>query len=80
MPASLYFRQNTRRSHLSKPLAFPRLRFTPALLIITSFHQSLCETAHEWTAGSLAEGGERWGAGVGYAVAKMSAARCWLFP
>lgn len=78
MPASLYFQQNTRRSYLSKPLASPRLRFTPARLIITSFHQSLCETAHEWTAGSLAEGGgevER-----GCAVAEMSAVRRWLFP
>lgn len=72
MPASLYFQQNTRRSHLSEPLASPRLRFTPARLIIASFHQSLCETAHEWTAGSLAEGE--------YAVAEMSAACRRLFP
>lgn len=57
MPASLCFQQNTRRSHLSEPLASPRWRFTPARLIITSFHQSLREAAQEWTAGSLAEGG-----------------------
>lgn len=63
MPASLYFQQNTRRSHLNKAPAPPRLRFTPARLIIASFHHSLCETAHEWTAGSLAEGGREGGGG-----------------